>query len=114
MQSTSSYVFPGDLEPGYASALEQLVGLLWNFLNLEKNNWVIFPAKKKLLTTPICVVARSFLKGLTIIILQIKIAVAKNDQNQLSLVGSNMFRSSRPEVFCKIGVLRNFAKFTGK
>ena len=24
------------------------------------------------------------------------------------------FRSSRPEVFCKKGVLRNFAKFTGK
>ena len=23
-------------------------------------------------------------------------------------------RGSRPEVFCKIGVLRNFAKFTGK
>ena len=26
----------------------------------------------------------------------------------------NRFRSSRPEVFCKKGVLRNFAKFTGK
>ena len=25
-----------------------------------------------------------------------------------------MFRSSRPEVFCRRGVLRNFAKFTGK
>ena len=25
-----------------------------------------------------------------------------------------MFRSSRRKVFCKIGVLRNFAKFTGK
>ena len=25
-----------------------------------------------------------------------------------------MNRSSRPEVFCKKGVLRNFAKFTGK
>ena len=24
------------------------------------------------------------------------------------------YRSSRPEVFCKKGVLRNFAKFTGK
>ena len=24
------------------------------------------------------------------------------------------FRSSRPEVFCQEGVLRNFAKFTGK
>ena len=26
----------------------------------------------------------------------------------------NIFRSSRPEVFCKKGVLRNFVKFTGK
>ena len=26
----------------------------------------------------------------------------------------NDYRSSRPEVFCKKGVLRNFAKFTGK
>ena len=26
----------------------------------------------------------------------------------------HIFRSSRPEVFCKTGVLRNFAKFTGK
>ena len=25
-----------------------------------------------------------------------------------------IFRSSRPDVFCKYGVLRNFAKFTGK
>ena len=25
-----------------------------------------------------------------------------------------LFRSSRPEVFCKKGVLRNFAKLTGK
>ena len=25
-----------------------------------------------------------------------------------------IFRSSRPEVFCKKGVLRNFSKFTGK
>ena len=27
---------------------------------------------------------------------------------------AHFFRSSRPEVFCKKGVLRNFAKFTGK
>ena len=27
---------------------------------------------------------------------------------------SKPYRSSRPEVFCKKGVLRNFAKFTGK
>ena len=26
----------------------------------------------------------------------------------------NVFRSSRPEVFCKKGALRNFPKFTGK
>ena len=26
----------------------------------------------------------------------------------------DMNRSSRPEVFCEKGVLRNFAKFTGK
>ena len=25
----------------------------------------------------------------------------------------NIFRSSRPEVFCKEGILRNFTKFTG-
>ena len=25
-----------------------------------------------------------------------------------------MYRSSRPEVFCKLGALRNFTKFTGK
>ena len=25
-----------------------------------------------------------------------------------------MYRSSRPEVFCKLGTLRNFTKFTGK
>ena len=28
--------------------------------------------------------------------------------------GSSSSRSSRPEVFCKKGVLGNFAKFTGK
>ena len=28
--------------------------------------------------------------------------------------GENNSRSSRPEVFCKKGVLRNFAKFTEK
>ena len=27
---------------------------------------------------------------------------------------SNSFKISRPEVFCKNGVLTNFAKFTGK
>ena len=33
-------------------------------------------------------------------------------EEQAVLCGNN--RSSRPEVFCKKGVLRNFAKFTGK
>ena len=28
--------------------------------------------------------------------------------------GRASFKSSRPDVFCKKGVLRNFAKFTGK
>ena len=32
-------------------------------------------------------------------------------QNNLKI---NKCRSSRPEVFCKKGVLRNFTKFTGK
>ena len=30
------------------------------------------------------------------------------------LKNPKIFRSSRPEVFCEKGVLRNFAKFTGK
>ena len=36
----------------------------------------------------------------------------QNNQNihQLRLI----YRSSRPEVFCEKGVLRNFAKFTGQ
>ena len=29
-------------------------------------------------------------------------------------ISSALYRSSRPKVFCKKGVLRNFAKFTGK
>ena len=33
---------------------------------------------------------------------------------KLLLLSATGFRSSRPEVFCKKGVLRNFAKFTGK
>ena len=28
--------------------------------------------------------------------------------------GVSLYRSSRPEVFCEIGALKNFAKFTGK
>ena len=34
------------------------------------------------------------------------------ERNMFSLI--TIFRSSRPGVFCKKGVLRNFAKFTGK
>ena len=30
------------------------------------------------------------------------------------ILQKSMSRSSRPDVFCKKGVLRNFAKFTGK
>ena len=32
----------------------------------------------------------------------------------LLIFGSSMTRSSRPEVLCEKGVLRNFSKFTGK
>ena len=32
----------------------------------------------------------------------------------LNLAQTTKIRSSRPEVFCKKGVLRNFTKFTGK
>ena len=32
----------------------------------------------------------------------------------MHLISVTLFRSSRPKVFCKKGVLRNFAKFTGK
>ena len=31
-----------------------------------------------------------------------------------SVIGIDPFRSSRPEVLCEKGVLRNFSKFTGK
>ena len=36
-----------------------------------------------------------------------------NNMNSKNFICS-IFRSSRPEVFCKKGVLRNFTKFTGK
>ena len=42
-----------------------------------------------------------------------KINVTKNALFFLSRAPTHN-RSSRPEVFCKKGVLRNFAKFTGK
>ena len=35
-------------------------------------------------------------------------------RKKLFHTSSFIYRSSRPEVFCKNGVLRNFAKFTGK
>ena len=31
-----------------------------------------------------------------------------------TILSQYLFRSSRPEVFCEKGVLRNFAKLTGK
>ena len=40
-----------------------------------------------------------------------QVAVNKN-KHDLSMIAD--IRSSRPEVFCKKGVLRNFTKFTGK
>ena len=46
------------------------------------------------------------------------IAFGKTDLSiafiQASLLSFFFFRSSRPEVFCKKGVLRNFTKFIGK
>ena len=33
---------------------------------------------------------------------------------EVELSSYSLIRSSHPEVFCKKGVLRNFAKFTGK
>ena len=46
------------------------------------------------------------------------IAFGKTDLSiafiQASLLSFLLFRSSRPEVFCKKGVLRNFTKFIGK
>ena len=32
----------------------------------------------------------------------------------IGILSNVIFRSSRPEVFCQKGILRNFAKFTGK
>ena len=40
--------------------------------------------------------------------------IKSTQQTNLQSVYISSFRSSRPEVFCKKGVLRNFAKFTGK
>ena len=46
----------------------------------------------------------------------IKLTVKETFSRSLSssLIVTLISKSSRPEVFCKIGVLRNFAKFTGK
>ena len=42
--------------------------------------------------------------------------MSKENYRQVTflLLTSKVFRSSHPEVFCKRGVLRNLAKFTGK
>ena len=44
--------------------------------------------------------------------------MANRNQKKILLEDENnnflLFRSSRPEVFCKKAVLKNFAKFTGK
>ena len=45
--------------------------------------------------------------------MKIKMITVKTSTYQL-LMNPYPFRSSRPEVFCEKGVLRNFAKFTGK
>ena len=42
------------------------------------------------------------------------IAVARYFYKDASFLFHDLYRSSHPEVFCKKGVLRNFAKFTGK
>ena len=39
---------------------------------------------------------------------------AKSINELVWFISHNLYRGSRPEVFCKKGVLRNFAKFTGK
>ena len=36
------------------------------------------------------------------------------EKGSFNLPASESFRSSRPEVFCKKDVLKNFSKFTGK
>ena len=40
--------------------------------------------------------------------------IAINMVNMYPVEAGTKVRSSRPEVFCKKGVFRNFAKFTGK
>ena len=39
---------------------------------------------------------------------------AVGENKDTCVISNTLIRSSRPEVFCKKGVLRNFAKFTGK
>ena len=39
---------------------------------------------------------------------------SENDQMTVKIALGKRCRSSRPDVFCKKGVLRNFTKFTGK
>ena len=55
------------------------------------------------------------LETLMIEVYKIISQIASPVMNSLFVFQENMHnRSSRPEVFCKKGVLRNFAKFTGK
>ena len=44
----------------------------------------------------------------------LKVGVMIIDLPKVFRNNTSVVRSSRPEVFCKKGVLRNFAKFTGK
>ena len=46
--------------------------------------------------------------------LKMIISISETTLQCLIAVCPCIFRSSRPEVFCEKGVLRNFAKFTGK
>ena len=48
------------------------------------------------------------------LILQFGIGTESIELFKLCFKNKGRFRSSRPEVFCKKGVLRNFVKFTGK
>ena len=48
------------------------------------------------------------------LILQLGIGTESIELFKLCFKNKGRFRSSRPEVFCKKGVLRNFVKFTGK
>ena len=53
------------------------------------------------------------IKKKTVVIVGDSIVLSGIEESKLSL-RLVISRSSRPEVFCKEGVLRNFARFTGK